>query len=144
MNDRSGQHAIGPGAPRVAVLVIDDSEVDRLTMIDMLSAAGFDVQGLPSPIGATRAARHMGARVVVIDQNLPAMDGSKLAALFRGNSSLRDIRLVLVSSSDASVMSEIARQARADAFVSKQELHSELVAAVRRLSASAGPRLASL
>ena len=132
------------GSRGVGVLVIDDSDVDRMTMMDLLSAAGFAVQGLPSPIGATRVARSMHARVVVIDQNLPAMDGSKLAALFRGTSSLRDIRLILVSSSDASVMSEIARQARADAFVSKQTLHAELVATVRRLSASAGPRLASL
>lgn len=117
----------------VSVLVIDDSDVDRMTMMDLLTAAGFQVEGLPSPIGATRAARQMGARVVVIDQNLPAMDGSKLAALFRGNRLLRDIRLVLVSSSETSAMQEIARQARADAFVSKQSLHSDLVAAVRKL-----------
>ncbi len=124
-----------PSGGRVGVLVIDDSDVDRLTMTDLLEAAGFEVQGLPSPIGATRAARQMKARVVVIDQNLPAMDGSKLAALFRGNASLRDIRLVLVSSSEATTMTEVARQARADAFVSKQTLHTELVRTVRRLAA---------
>jgi chemosensory pili system protein ChpA (sensor histidine kinase/response regulator) len=117
-------------------LVIDDSDVDRLAMTELLSAAGFDAQGLPSPIGATRMARQVQARVVVIDQNLPAMDGSKLAALFRGNAALRDIRLVLVSSSDATVMVEVARLARADAFVSKQTMHTELVATVRRLAAS--------
>jgi CheY-like chemotaxis protein len=139
MKTQSVGHTDSSDTQRVAVLVIDDSEIDRLTMMDLLAGAGFEVQGLPSPIGATRAARQMGARVVVIDQNLPAMDGSKLAALFRGNSSLRHIRLVLVSSSDASVMTDIARQARADAFVSKQSLHADLVAAVRKLS-SVRPR----
>jgi CheY-like chemotaxis protein len=118
------------------VLVIDDSDVDRMAMTDLLEAAGFEVHGLPSPIGATRAARAVQARIVVIDQNLPAMDGSKLAALFRGNTALREIKLVLVSSSEATAMAEVARQARADAFVSKQSLHAELVATVRRLTAS--------
>jgi len=122
------------GVTGAAVLVIDDSDVDRLAMMDLLSAAGFAVQGLPSPIGATRAARQLGARVVVIDQNLPAMDGSKLAALFRGTASLREIRLVLVSSGDEVAMADIARQARADAFVSKQKMHSDLVSTVRRLT----------
>jgi DNA-binding NarL/FixJ family response regulator len=125
----------GATGGRIAVLVIDDSDVDRVTMTDLLEAAGFEVHGLVSPIGATRAARQVRARVVVIDQNLPAMDGSKLAALFRGTASLREIRLVLVSSSEATAMAEVARQARADAFVSKQALHTELVATVRRLAA---------
>ena len=123
------------GSP--SVLVIDDSDVDRETMADVLGRAGFRVHMLPSPIGATRTARDLGVRAVVIDQNLPAMDGGKLAALFRGNPHLRTIPLVLVSGNDDAAMTKIVREAHADAFVSKRNVHRDLAPTVRRLVAIA-------
>lgn len=119
-----------------SVLVIDDNDVDRETMLDLLRKAGFAPHGLPSPIGATRAARDLRARVVVIDQNLPAMDGSKLATLFRGNPGMRNVKVVLISGSDDAAMAEVARQAQVDAFVSKRNMHHELATTVRRLFVS--------
>jgi CheY-like chemotaxis protein len=115
------------------VLVIDDSEIDRHVMVDLLSNAGYAVHELPSAIGATKAARDYNARVVVIDQNLPALNGAKLAALFRSNQNMKDLRVILISSSDEQTMAELVREARADAFVSKTRMHTELVPTVRRL-----------
>lgn len=117
-----------------SVLVIDDSDIDRGVMVELLAGAGFEVHELPSPIGATRKARELQVGLVVIDQNLPSLDGSKLATLFR-TAGLADLRVVLASSSDEITMLEITRQARADAFVAKQRLREELVPTVRRLLA---------
>ena len=115
------------------MLVIDDSDVDRDVMAELLIAAGFDVHTLPSPIGATRLARELRVSAVIIDQNLPAMNGNKLAALFRGTPALRDVCLVLVSGNDEAAMLEVARVAQADAFVSKGKIHRELAQVVKRL-----------
>lgn len=120
-----------------AVLVIDDSDIDRETMVSILKDAGFNVHSQPSPIGATKAARDLGVRVVVIDQNLPAMDGSKLASLFRSNPVLRSVRLILVSGFDEASMAELAKKAHADAFIGKSVIHTQLAPAVRRLSVAA-------
>jgi CheY-like chemotaxis protein len=119
--------------PSPAVLVIDDSDIDRQVMVELLSESGLSVRELPTPIGATRVAREVGAKVVVIDQNLPALNGAKLAALFRSNPALRDIKLVLISSSDEREMAKLVTDAGADAFVSKTRMHSELVSVVRKL-----------
>ena len=116
-----------------SVLVIDDSDIDRQVMLDLLSRAGYQVYDLPTAIGATRAAREVGACAVVIDQNLPALNGAKLAALFRSNPALKDIRVILISSNDEATMSQLMREARADAFVSKDRMHTDLVPTVRRL-----------
>ncbi len=115
------------------VLVIDDSDVDRQVMVDLLTRGGFPVHDLPTAIGATKAAREYGARVVVIDQNLPALNGAKLAALFRSNPNMKDIRLILISSNDESTMADLVRETRADAFVSKTRMHTDLVPTIRRL-----------
>lgn len=119
-------------AQNPGVLIIDDSDVDRQVIADILAAAGYLVHQLPSPIGATRTARELQVGLVIIDQNLPSLDGSKLAALFR-SAGLSDLRVVLISSSDELDMLEITRKAKADAFVSKQRMRDELVPIVRRL-----------
>jgi DNA-binding response OmpR family regulator len=116
-----------------AVLVIDDSDIDRSVMAELLEQAGFTVEQLPTAIGATRAAREFNARVVVIDQNLPALNGAKLAALFRSSPSMKDVRVILISSNDEVTMAALMRESRADAFVSKGRMHADLVATVHRV-----------
>jgi PleD family two-component response regulator len=117
---------------RGAILVIDDSDVDRAAMSDLLAAAGFEVHELASPIGATRIARQLNVQLVVIDQNLPAMDGSKLAALFRRNAGLCGVRMILISGDDTGTL-QLAGAAPVDGFVSKRSMHVELAAMVKRL-----------
>lgn len=56
----------------IVAVVIDDSDIDREVMVGLLRSAGIEAHGLPSPIGATRAAREHGAMVAIVDQNLPA------------------------------------------------------------------------
>lgn len=119
----------------VSVLVIDDNDVDRALIRELLAQAGFDVHDLPSPIGATRTARELQVKVVVIDQNLPSLNGNKLAALFRNVTGLqKELRIILVSGEDEITMLSLAQAARADAFVSKRDLHAKLVPTVRRLA----------
>lgn len=120
----------------VPVLVIDDSDIDREVMKDLLQRAGYLVHDLPSPIGATRRARELQAKAVIIDQNLPSLDGNKLAILFRSNPAMQEVRVILVSSSEETAMLQITRLAKADAFVSKQRVHSDLVPTLRRVLAS--------
>ena len=122
-----------PSTKTPTVLVIDDSDIDRQVMLELLTRAGFQVYDLPTAIGATRAAREFGARAVVIDQNLPALNGAKLAALFRSNPSLKDIRVILISSNDESTMAQLVREARADGFVSKNRMHTDLVPTLKKL-----------
>jgi two-component system, sensor histidine kinase and response regulator len=126
-----------PPAPSSAlkarsVLVIDDSDIDRQVMVDLLTQSGFTVHELPTPIGATRKARELQVAAVVIDQNLPSLDGGKLATLFR-SAGMKELRVILVSSSDELTMLDITRRANADAFVNKRSLQEELVPTLRRL-----------
>ena len=117
----------------VAVLVIDDSEIDLAAMASLLSDAGLVVHTLPTPIGATRVAKAHQVQAVVIDQNMPSMDGSKLAALFRGSRAFHDVGLVLVSGDDDGPMNRVVHEVGADAFVAKKAIGYELVDTVVRV-----------
>lgn len=115
------------------VLVIDDSDIARAAMVRALGKAGLQVLDLPSPIGATRSIVRHDVRLVVIDINMPSMRGDKLAALFRSNERLRELKLVLVSGTEPERLSELAAEVGADGVVAKAAGGDALVAMVRQL-----------
>lgn len=118
------------------VLVIDDSDISRAEMTRILEAAGLEVVGLASPIGATRVMLGGNVKAVVIDIEMPSLRGDRLAALFRGNPRMNGIGVVLVSGEKSDELSRLAIEARADEAVSKASL-SRLPEAVRRAMARA-------
>lgn len=115
------------------VLVIDDSDIARETMIRLLERAGLRAHGIPSPIGASRMLARRRARVVVVDINLPGMRGEKLAQIFRENRRLRSLSVVLTSSLDLTELQILAEACGADAVVPKSSGFAELVPVVRSL-----------
>jgi len=115
------------------ILVIDDSDIARAKMAGALTEAGYAVLDLPSPIGATRGVVRHGVRLVVVDIQMPAMSGDRLAALFRDNPRLSEVKVVLVSGVAVDALEELAADVGADAVVSKTKGDGALIAAVRRL-----------
>ncbi len=129
------------------ILVIDDDDVVRLAIVELLEQAGHSVFDLPSAIGATRAVAQNAIDTIVIDVMLPDIDGDKLARLLRNTAKSADLAIVLVSGRSIAELDQLASAAGADGTVSKAELHSRLVPAVdsarrRRAIArnAAGPR----
>lgn len=120
-------------SPTADVLVIDDSDVARTSMKRALTAAGLRVVDLPSAIGATSMILRARPFVVVIDVNMPSIQGDKLAALFRRTVRLGQLRIVLVSGLDTNCLETLARDAGADAVVAKSEGPEELVRVVKTL-----------
>ncbi len=115
------------------VLVIDDSEIARRSMAVALERAGYSVVQLETPIGATRVIFRHEVRLVVVDVNLPAIRGDKLAALFRGSDRLKDLRVLLVSGLTSGELEELGRTAMADQVLPKSAGPDALVEAVKRL-----------
>jgi CheY-like chemotaxis protein len=114
-----------------SALIIDDSEIARCQMADLLKAAGMTVFELPSAIGATTVILRRAISVVVLDLYMPGINGDKLAAVFRNNPRLRAIGIVLVTGADEAELARLAAAVEADAVVSKARLN-ELVPAVTR------------
>jgi DNA-binding NarL/FixJ family response regulator len=121
----------------VQVLVIDDHQISRNSVIRLLQAAGLSVIGAPSAIGATRLALRRGIQVAVIDLNMPAMRGSSLIQVIRKSPRLANIGIVLLSGASDEELVTAAGEASADAAVSKLTLKDTLVPAVQRLIARA-------
>jgi DNA-binding NarL/FixJ family response regulator len=130
--------AIDEGADEPAqVLVIDDHQISRNSVIRLLQAAGLSVVGASSAIGATRLALRRGIQVAVIDLNMPAMRGSSLIQVIRKSPRLANVGIVLLSGASDEELVTAAGEVSADAAVSKLSMKDTLVPAVQRLLARA-------
>ena len=112
------------------VLVIDDDEIVREVMCELLRGRGFDVFDSGSPIGVTKAIGDQKIDVIVLDVMMPGLCGDKLAKLLRNNPRMPQLAIVLVSGSDPITLTKIAAEVEADAVVPKSEIHLELSMAV--------------
>ena len=135
-DETAGPPAIGPPqAPAIRVFLVDDHEIVRRGVRELLaSAGGFEIVGEAATVveamSAVPAAR---PDVVVLDVRLPDGDGVQLTRELR--SVLPDLAcLMLTSYADDEALVE-AVLAGAAGYVLKQIKGADLVAAVRTVAA---------
>jgi CheY-like chemotaxis protein len=127
-----------PPAPAsiLRVLVIDDDDVARDVIVDVLEHDGHTVTSLPSPIGATKHIVDQHVNVVVLDLMMPSMRGDKLATLLGRNPKLKNLGVVLVTSARLEDVSALTEAMGSIAIVSKNGIQADLCPAVRRAARS--------
>jgi CheY-like chemotaxis protein len=139
-SDRIPMAASKPAAPRV--LVIDDTEVSRLAMVEVLAMAGCQVMQLASAIGATRVILQHKVQAAIIDVAMPGLSGDKLITLLRDNPRLRDLVIVVVSARSQEELEAIRAASGADAALDKAVVASELAPLLQRLLARSAAKAA--
>jgi DNA-binding response OmpR family regulator len=82
-------------APRV--LVVDDQEDIREMARMVLSGAGYDVAAAPSGREALRLARQSVFDLVLLDINMPDLDGWATLRLLRADEALEDTAVAMFS-----------------------------------------------
>ena len=101
------------------VLVIDDDAGQLSLLRRVLQKAGFEVLTVDSPFGATNAARRFQTDVILLDVNMPAIQGDQLVAVLRKNVSLKGAPIILFSASDEDVLRSLAIEVGADGWLRK-------------------------
>lgn len=80
------------------VLLIEDNEQNRYLVTFLLEAHGYTVHACVDGKHGIEAARGFVPRLVLLDIQLPGMDGYAVAAALRGIEALRDTPIVAVTS----------------------------------------------
>jgi DNA-binding NarL/FixJ family response regulator len=111
------------------VLIVDDHDSFRATARKLLEADGFDVIGeAEDGESAIEAAALLKPDVVLLDVQLPDMDGFEVVARLPANGG--GPAVVLTSSRDASEFGGLVQQSGACGFVPKAELSGGRLAAL--------------
>ncbi|NUR76651.1 MAG: response regulator [Thermoleophilia bacterium] len=115
------------------VLCADDDE-DILSLVSLrLRRAGFEVATATDGDAAVAIARAQRPALAVLDVMMPKRTGYEVLAELRGDESLRDMKVILLSARVQE--SDMARglEAGADAYLAKPFKAQELVSAVEEL-----------
>ena len=110
------------------VLIADDHAGFRASAQRLLEAEGYDVVGAAADgRGAVEAARRLEPDVVLLDVQLPDVDGFEVAAQITGGGNGASA-VVLTSSRDWGDSAELIRGSGAKGFVPKSKLSGEAIA----------------
>src|SRR5262245_52817050 len=107
-------------ASRLRVLVVDDSSLVRLYYLDALEKAGFEVEQAVNGIEAMEKALARGFDLLIVDVNMPKMDGfSFVRALRRSASDVASVPILVISTEAGAEEIGEARAACANFYLVK-------------------------
>jgi two-component system cell cycle response regulator DivK len=113
------------------ILVVDDNEDNRRILVDLLTAAGFEpVEAITGEAGVS-AAESTRPDLILMDIQLPGIDGYEATRRIKANPALAAIPLIVVTSYALSGDDEKAMAAGADGYVSKPFSPRALLARVK-------------
>jgi DNA-binding response OmpR family regulator len=117
---------------RRALVVEDDPDIVEL-LVHYLSADGWTVDALADGRRALERARAGGYQLVILDLQLPGMDGLTLCAELRREAATRDLPVVMLTARGDEADRIVGLEMGADDYVVKPFSPKELVARVRAL-----------
>ena len=109
------------------VLVVDDSPSVRRVVSNMLKQRGWEVQMARDGVEALEMISHQPPAVVLLDIEMPRMDGYELISTVRAQEQYRTLPLVVLTSRAAAKHQQRAIQLGANSYVVKPYQDEELI-----------------
>ena len=132
-NQRSS-HATGYEGRRRRVLIVDDNEVNRTVLADLLTPLGFECTLFESAEAALAALDHQPPLdLAYLDVKLPGMDGLELTRRLRARPATAALPVVLTSASVLTFDAAAASAAGSNDFLPKPFTESQLLDQLARL-----------
>ncbi len=114
------------------ILVVEDQEDNRQIIRDMLSTTDYEVVEAENGEEALAAVAKQRPDLILMDIQLPILDGYEATRRIKADSALRSIPIIAVTSYALSGEAEKARGAGCDDYVPKPYSPRELLAKIRQ------------
>ena len=135
---RSGQRrATGGAIMSKRILVVEDQEDNRQILRDLLANAGFEMIEAVDGEEASPPLRRQRPDLILMDIQLPVMDGYEATRRIKANPELNAIPIIAVTSYALSADEAKALAAGCDAYVAKPYSPRQLLAKVKEFLAAA-------
>jgi two-component system cell cycle response regulator DivK len=128
-----------PGGLRV--LVVEDSPVNMLLTVAILERAGHTPLQAETAARGIALAREHRPDVILMDIQLPEMDGLAATRLLKADPELRDLPVIALTAFAMKGDEETMRAAGCDGYVTKPIRYKEFLAEVEAVAARRGPPL---
>jgi two-component system, cell cycle response regulator DivK len=114
------------------ILVVEDQEDNRQIIRDMLSATDYEIMEAESGEQALAAMATQRPDLILMDIQLPGMDGYEATRRIKADPALRSIPIIAVTSYALSGEEQKARAAGCDEYVPKPYSPRQLLAKIRQ------------
>ncbi|MBF0248616.1 MAG: response regulator [Alphaproteobacteria bacterium] len=101
------------------ILSVDDDKMMRLLMKKYLSSKGHEVVEAENGEDGVSAARREGPDLIVMDVNMPVMDGYTATRALKADPATRGIPIILLTGADEDTGVAETAEAGADGFLPK-------------------------
>jgi CheY-like chemotaxis protein len=118
---------------RPCVLLVDDYPDAREMYSEYLQFSGFDVVEAANGIEALKHALEAAPDIILMDLSLPVMDGWEATRRLKSDNRTAGIPVVALTGHALAGISEGAKKAGCDAFVTKPCLPEDLVKEIRKV-----------
>lgn len=118
---------------RTLALVADDSITMRKVTTRVLEAYDIEVVTARDGVEATEIMQERVPDLLLLDIEMPRMDGYQVAEHVRADVRLRDIPIIMITSRAGKKHRDRGKEAGANAYLSKPYKESELIEEVRKL-----------
>lgn len=115
------------------ILIIEDNEVNRRLIRDILQFHGFEVIEASDGKEGIDMAIKQRPDLILLDMQLPVMDGFEVLRVIRNNQDLNNIRIITVTSMAMTGDRETILKAGADDYISKPVDTRELPKIIKRV-----------
>ena len=116
---------------RMTLVYADDDDLVRAAVTDMLVAQGLDVHACADGDEALALCRQMEPDAVLLDLNMPEMNGLQVARELRAHAGSRPVRLVAMTGRNSDELRKKAFDAGFDEFLSKPASLAAILDALR-------------
>ena len=115
------------------ILIVEDNQADRTRLEKLLGDAGYLVSTAENGSQALAAVKRCRPDAILMDVNMPEMDGFAATRALRGDADTKDIPVVLVTSKDQKADRAWGQMLGAKGYVSKPYTDEALLQQVRAL-----------
>ncbi|MCU0951713.1 MAG: response regulator, partial [Burkholderiaceae bacterium] len=130
--ERLAQAASGSAQARGLIMVVDDSLTVRRVTQRLLERNGYDVVLAKDGVDALRQLQDARPDVMLVDIEMPRMDGFDLTRNVRASSSTRGIPIVMITSRTAEKHRSVAFEVGVNEYLGKPYQEDELLGLIRR------------
>lgn len=120
-------------AKRTKLLIVDDEERIRVALLDVLQTQGYEISQASNGIEALQKVKRESPDVIILDINMPRMNGLEVTRKIKVDDQLKHIPLIILTGLDDMEMRIKALKLGADDFLIKPPHMAELTARVRSL-----------
>jgi DNA-binding response OmpR family regulator len=123
------------------VLFIDDDDKDGTSTFHRLAKLGFTPQFHRGPFGTLTAIRDTRCDLVLLDVNMPGLDGPALVRVIRHT--YNHLPVLLYSNMETSVLDRVGRHIGADGAIAKRASDEDFAHALQQALAEVERRMKS-